>query len=133
MAAKGHAPGVDPSQARQAEDLIAAAVGEDRALPAAEGVQTAELDDGVDAGPQRQVVVVGEQDRGAELGQTPRIEPLDRAQGADRHEGRGLDHAVRRLQPAAAGGAVAGDDVKQSRSAGPGARLSASKDGLRAR
>ena len=49
---------------RRAEDLVAAAVGEERAVPAGEAVQAAELGDQRVAGAQHQVVGVGEQDAG---------------------------------------------------------------------
>ena len=57
----------DLAQRREAEDLIAAAVGEDRPVPAHEAVQAAELADELRARPQGQVVGVGEDDLCADL------------------------------------------------------------------
>ena len=54
------------------EDLVAARVGEDRAVPAHERVQAAELRDQLLARPQVQVVRVAEQDRRAERAQLVR-------------------------------------------------------------
>ena len=52
---------------RQAEDLIAAAVGEDRPVPADEAVQPAAPRDQLVARPQVQVIGVAEDDLGAEI------------------------------------------------------------------
>ena len=54
--------------------LVAAAVGEPRAAPAAEAVQAAERGDDVLAGPLVQVIGVGEQDARADLPQRRRLE-----------------------------------------------------------
>ena len=54
------------AQRRQTPDLEAAAVREQRTIPAHEAVEPAEAAHGVRAGPQRQVVSVGEHARGAQ-------------------------------------------------------------------
>ena len=100
VAAEGHAARVHRAQGAEAPDLEAAAVGEDRAAPAGEGVKAAEPLDDVDARAQGEVVEVGEHDRGAGLLELLRRHPLDRAQGAHRHERRRLDHAVGSGEPA---------------------------------
>ncbi len=57
----------DPPHRREAEDLVAAAVGQDRAVPADEPVQAAAARDQPVARPQVEVVGVAEDDLGAEL------------------------------------------------------------------
>ena len=52
----------DLAQLGEAHDLEAAGVREDRAVPAHEAVQAAEPGDALGAGPQHQVVGVGEHD-----------------------------------------------------------------------
>jgi D-alanine-D-alanine ligase-like ATP-grasp enzyme len=94
------------------EDLVAAAVGEKRAVPAGEAVQSPEPRDELGAGAQQQVVGVREQDPGADLAQVPVKDGLHRRGGADRHEDRRLDLAVRRAQQTRAGAAVAGDELE---------------------
>ncbi len=71
VAAEGDAVVVDRAQRGEAEDLEAAAVGEQRPRPADEPVQAAEAGDRLDAGPHRQVVEVAQQDLRARL-----LEPL---------------------------------------------------------
>ena len=80
----------------EAEDLEAAAVGEDRAVPAHERVQPAERRDRFLARPQRQVVRVGQDHLRAGLAQAAGVDALDGALRADRHEGRHFDRAMRR-------------------------------------
>ena len=82
----------DLPQLRQAEDLEAAAVGQDRAVPAHErdaGRPSSRMSSL--PGPQVQVIGVPEDDLGADLAQVDRGHGLDRALGADRHEDRRLD------------------------------------------
>ena len=97
------------------EDLEAARIGQDRAVPAGEGVQPAELGDHVVAGPEVQVVGVAEDDLRADRAQLVRVEALDRPLRADRHE-RGRPHfAVRGAKDPGAGGAVGGGDLEAHR------------------
>ena len=96
----------------QRPDLEAAGVGQDRAFPAREAVQAAVRLDHLQSRAQIQVEGVAEDDLGAERAQLVGRHRLDRAVGAHRHEGRGLDAAARKAQPAAAGGAVGGEQVE---------------------
>ena len=82
----------------EAEQLEAAAVGQDRAVPAHEAVQPAQGGDDLFAGPQREMIGVAQdhlRPGGAELFD---LQPLDAGLGADRHEGRHLHLAVRRRE-----------------------------------
>ena len=88
----------DDAPLRQAEDLEAAAVGEDRPLPADEAVQAAATRDQLVAGTQQQVIRVGEDDLGARLFEVAVASRLDGTLRADRHERRRLHDAVRRLE-----------------------------------
>ena len=105
----------DASHRRQAEHLVAAAVGQDRSLPADEAMQPAGPRDQLVARPQEEVIGVAEDDLGAEILEVAMGDRLDRAARADRHEGRRLDDAVRRPQLAAARGAVAMRDAEVER------------------
>ena len=67
VAAERHAVVVDDPQVAERDDLEAARVGEDRAVPVHEPVQAAEPCDALVAGPQVEVVGVGQDDRGAGL------------------------------------------------------------------
>ena len=102
----------DLARRGEAVDLEAAAVGEDRAVPAHEAVQAAHLGDEVVAGPQGEVIGVAEDHAGAGRFELVGRQPLDGRLGADGHEDRRFDDAVRRVQPAAAGGAVGGQDLE---------------------
>ena len=75
----------------QRHDLEAAAVGEDRPVPAHEGVQAAEAGDALGAGAQHQVIGVAEHDVGAGRLHLVEVERLDGGRGADRHERRRAD------------------------------------------
>ena len=59
---EGGALVVDSRDLREADQLVAAAVGEDRVVPAHERVQPARSFDEVDPGTQREVIRVAEQD-----------------------------------------------------------------------
>ena len=65
MRLEGHAVLLDAAELRQRHDLIAAGVGEDWPVPAHEAVQPAELGDALGAGPQHEMIGVGEDDVGA--------------------------------------------------------------------
>ena len=81
----------------QAEHLVAARVGQDRARPAHEPVQPAERRDPLRARPQRQVIRVAEDDARAQALEVARRQRLDGRLRPDRHEHGRLDHAVRGL------------------------------------
>ena len=104
-------------QIAQAEDLEAAAVGEDGQAPAHECVQAAEAADELVAGPQVEVIGVAEDDRGAAVEQVAAAQSLDGCLRAHRHEHGRVDDAVRGFQAPEAGLAagVAGEDVEGQR------------------
>src|SRR5262249_28612732 len=98
---------------RQAEHLIAAAVGEDRLGPADEPVQSAAARDQIVAGPQVEMVGVAQQDLGADRFEVAMRDALDGALRADRHERRRLDLTVRRRHPATPRAAIPVYDLKR--------------------
>src|SRR6266480_4408689 len=85
---------VDLHQVVEAENLESSAVGQNGAVPAHEPVEAAEAFDPFGAGPQRQVVSVGEQHLGAQVVNLLWRERFDGRLGADGHECRRLDQAV---------------------------------------
>ena len=86
------------AQVAERDDLEAARVGQDRAIPVHEPVQAAEPGDAFMPGSQVQVVGVGQDDRGADLVDVVGRERLDRGIRADRHELWRLDDAVGQRQ-----------------------------------
>ena len=94
------------------EDLIAAAVGEDRLVPADEPVKAAECADARGARPQIEMIGIGEDDLRAQVVEIAMRHRLHGALRADRHEGRRVHDAVRRRQHAAPRGAVRVRDFK---------------------
>ena len=98
MAAERDAVLVHDPQVAQRDDLEAARVGQDRAVPVHEPMQPAEPRDPVVAGPQVQVVRVGEDDRGARVADVVGRQRLDRRVRPDRHELGRLDDAVGQRQ-----------------------------------
>ena len=81
----------------QAEDLIPAAVGKDRALPADELMKASATCDELISRTQQQVIRVREHDLSTRVFEVAVADGLDRSLSADRHEGRRLKDAVRRL------------------------------------
>ena len=67
MAAERDAVVVDDPQVAERDDLEAARIGQDRAVPVHEPVQAAEPGDPLVAGPQVEVVGVRQDDRGADV------------------------------------------------------------------
>ena len=106
---------VDLEVGGQAEDLVAAAVGEDGPAPAHEAVQPAELGDDLVAGPQREMVGVAEHDLHADLFELGRRQTLDGGLRADGHERGRLDGAMAGVQAAAAGAGVGGEKIEMKR------------------
>jgi hypothetical protein len=102
MALEGHALFVELAQARERHDLEAAAVGQDRPLPADKIVQSAEPRNTLGARTQHQMIGIAEDDVGAKIPHLIEIHGLDRANGSDRHEGRRADRSARRQDLAAA-------------------------------
>src|SRR5262245_17746913 len=99
----------------EAPDLKAPGVGQDRAVPAHEAVQSAELAHDVVPRPEEQVIGVGEDDLRARRGEVVRAQCLHGRVRADRHEDRRLDDAVRRGEPAGARGPVRGGELELHR------------------
>src|ERR1043166_1518912 len=87
---------------RQAEDLVAPAVGENRLVPADEAMQSASARDHVVAGPQVQMIGVAQQNLRAERLEIAMRDAFDCALRADGHERRRLDLAMGRRQHAGA-------------------------------
>jgi hypothetical protein len=100
VGAKGHAVVVDLVHVGQAEDLKAAAVGEERVWPTHELGDAATPVDQLRAWPQPQVVGVREDEAGAGRFHLGRGEPLHGAVGAHRHERRRLHDRARRRERA---------------------------------
>ena len=94
VAAEGHPVVADVADGGEREDLESPGIGEDRTLPAHEVVQPAQLRHHVGAGPQVEVVGVGENHRRARRRQLLRRDALHRPLGADRHERRRLHGPV---------------------------------------
>jgi hypothetical protein len=84
-------------------------------VPAHEAVQAAQPRHPLGGRAQHQVVGVAQHDVGAGLGHLVDGQRLDRAGGADRHEGGRADVAARGLQHAGAGRAVGGGDGRRER------------------
>ena len=103
---------VDVRSCVEREDLKSAGVGEDRAVPAHERVESAHLAHDLVAGPQVQVIRVREDHRRAHLDEIVGIERLHRRESADRHERRRLDRPVRRDKNAGPRGAGSGFDLE---------------------
>ena len=116
MRLENDAPLVDAPELRQRHHLVAAGIGEDRLLPMHELVQAAELGDALGAGPQHQVIGVGEDDVGAGSCDVLGEHGLDRGAGADRHEGRRANDTARRGDGAGARLAVSGFEREGGRS-----------------
>ena len=103
---------LDRAPRGEAEHLIAAAIGQDRARPPDETVQAAASCDEIVAGPQIEVVGVAEQDLRAEPFEIAMSEPFHRALGADRHERRRLDASMRSCHHATPRAAVRVSDAE---------------------
>ena len=76
------------AQGGEREDLESARVGEDRTVPAHELVQSAELAHQLVAGPQMQMIRVGEDHLRVHRPKIVGVQRLDRGERADRHERR---------------------------------------------
>ncbi len=98
--AKTHAVVGDFAEIGEAENLIAAGIGEDGAAPGHEGMQAAEFADQCMSGTKVKMVGVGENDFGAESFERFLSETLDCGGGANGHENRRFDDAMRRSEKA---------------------------------
>jgi len=103
---------IDLAERGQAEDLVAAGVGQDRSGPRHEAVEAAERLDETVTRTQDEVVGVGEDDLGPDLGEVGGSQALVRPRGSHRHEGRSIHQAVRCPETAPPRGALAGDDFE---------------------
>ena len=102
MRAELDAVGGDLADFGQAENLEAAAVGQNRAGPIHKLMQAAGGAENIQAGTNGEMVGVAQQNLRAHLAQFARVQRLDAGLGADRHEDRRLDHAAAGGQPAQA-------------------------------
>ena len=98
MAAKGDAVIVQLALMGQAENLKAARIGQDGAVPAHKAVETAKLLHQFMAGAQIEMIGIGQDQLRTSLGEIARFEGLDIGQRADRGKGRHLNRAVGRVQ-----------------------------------
>src|SRR5262249_23728749 len=89
---------IDRPPRRETEHLVAAAVGEDRPVPADKPMESAAPRDELVARPQIQVIRVGEQDRRTHRLEVAVRDAFDRALCADGHERRRLHGSMRRRQ-----------------------------------
>jgi hypothetical protein len=94
----------DLAQPGQAENLIAAGIGEDRPRPGHKTMQPPELADKFVSGAQEEMVGIAEDDAGVEfVPQIALVESLDGSLRPHGHEDRGRDVAVCGVQNAGAG------------------------------
>ncbi len=110
MALEGHPVLADLGDLGQRHHLEAAAVGQDRPLPAHQVMQAAQPLHPLGPGPEHQVIGVAEQDVGPGLAHLIHRQRLHRAGRGHRHEGGRADLAPGGGEDAGAGGAVAGVD-----------------------
>lgn len=94
MGSEGYAGVVDFAEFGQGEDLVSAAVSQDRAVPRHEAVKAAVMPDDVGSGSEGEVVSVGEEDPAAGFAELGRGDAADGAAGSDGHEGGEVDGAV---------------------------------------
>ena len=106
VAAKGDALRVHFPLVGQAEDLVAARIGEQRAIPAHKGVQPAKTLDQLVARPQIEMIGVGQHQLRAAFMEVARLQGLDVGLGAHGGKGRHRDGAVGRVKGAQPGQAV---------------------------
>src|SRR5690242_19662917 len=92
----------------QAENLISAAIGENRPVPAHKSMQPAEFPDQLSPGAQIEVISVAQQNLAAEILEVPGQDRFHRTLSADRHECRGFYNAVGRHETAESGPACGG-------------------------
>ena len=101
--AEGDAVVSDLEEGGEAEDLIAAAVGEGGAGPAHEGGEAAGLFDELEAGAEVEVIGIGQDDLGAEAEELFLGERLDGGLGSDRQESGRIEGVAADREAAGAG------------------------------
>jgi hypothetical protein len=94
---------LDLTQFLKAEDLVAARIGQDRAVPGGEPAQTACLTDQIDSWAQIEVIGVSQHHRGLQFGKVAGGQRLDGSGCADRHENRGGNYPSIENQRSGAG------------------------------
>ncbi len=94
------------AQLGQRHHLIPAAIGQDRLVPIHEFVQTAKACNAFRTGAQHQVICIAQKNLRTRIGDIFRQHALDRGSRSNRHEGRGIDHAVGGMNAAETGLAV---------------------------
>ncbi len=92
----------DLPQLRQRENLVTSAVGQNRPIPIHELMEAAEMFDHVEPRPHEQVIGVAQDDLSFHFAQLARTHRFDAALRSNRHEGWGLDHAMRSFQATSA-------------------------------
>ena len=104
----------DLAQLRQRENLVTAAVGQDRPIPIHEPMQSAEFSNHVEPRPNEQMIRVPENDLRLQLNQLARADRFHAPLRPHRHKRRRLDHAVRGGEPPASGlrSVVPGEQLK---------------------
>jgi hypothetical protein len=100
---------------RQAEDLIAAAIGEDWLVPTDELVQAASTGNQLIAGPEHQVIGIAQNDLRINFLEMLRGQGLDDALGSHRHERRRIDGAVSRLERTPPSGSIGVGQSEQNK------------------
>ena len=100
------------AQFGQAHHLVAAAVGQDRALPVHEFMQTAQPRHPLGPRTQHQVVGIAENNVRARLADGFGLHRLDCRRGPDRHECRRADRAALHCDAASARGTIGSVDVE---------------------
>src|SRR5438046_7754344 len=115
MRAEARALLINRPAIREAEHLVAAAVGQDRFCPADEAMQTAPARDEIVARTQVQMVRVAQQDLRAAGFEITMRDAFDGALRPDRHERRRLDVAVRGGQYAGARASLGVRDPESKR------------------
>src|ERR1700683_1717857 len=105
MRAKRYAFFCDLAKLVQTEDLKASGIGQNRSRPRHEAMQSTKVAHGFDSRAQVEVISVAEKNLNAEFLENVLGHGFDRRRGADGHEHRRFDLAVRREQPPSASGA----------------------------
>src|SRR5438105_14440257 len=84
----------DPAQLGERENLEPAAIGQDRSVPAHKSMQSAEMPNHLKTWPNEQMIGISENNLRSDLAKLARAHCFHASLSADRHEGRGFDHAM---------------------------------------
>ena len=85
----------DLANLRERENLVTAAVGQDRPVPVHEAMQSAEMPNHFHSGPNEKVIGVSENDLRLSSRSSRGLTAFHAPLRPDRHESRRLDHAMR--------------------------------------